>query len=237
MKFRSWLLLSIALGFAAGASAQPPGYAPGAGSYRGGPGAMPMRPGMPPRMQAPKAQQPAAPEAAKPQNPLADATATLQAGIDKLIAFLGQDELPNKLQVAAYLDREVAPYFDFDLMARWVAGRAWAGMDAEQRTAMAKRLEASFLTSLSKHLAGYKGQKARILRPRPGARGTIRIPIAIQSPGRYPARMEFRMYRSDNGWKVYDVLANGRSVTTYYRQRFQRMGVKGMDVQAKPAAG
>ena len=248
MKSRYWLPLTLALGIATGAYAQPPGYGPGAGPYGMGPGAMPMpmRPGMAPgarRMMAPQQpsaaapRQSAAPEAAQAQNPLVQATETLQAGMDKLLDFLGQEESPNKLQVAAFLDREIAPYFDFDYMARWVAARSWDGMSKDQRHVMASRLEASFLTSLTRRLAEYQGQKARILRPRPGVRGTVKVPVAIVSPGRYPARMEFRMYRSADGWKVYDVLANGRSVTSYYRVRFQRMGMDGVDDRGGPATG
>lgn len=246
MKFLNWLPFTVALGIATGASAQPPGYGPGIGPYGGRPGTMPMRPTMPgaaTRMQAPtRSSAPAADSAqsgqpARAQSPLAQASETLAAGIDKLIGFLGQKELPNKLQMAAYLDREIAPYFDFDHMARWVAARSWEGMSEDERHAMAARLEASFLSALSGHLADYKGQQARILRARPGTRGTVNVPVAIVRPGGYPARMEFRMYRSADGWKVYDVLANGRSVTAFYRVRYQRMGAKAEAGQGKAAAG
>jgi len=241
MKSRYWLPLAVALGVATSVSAQPPGYGPGYGPYGRAPGAMPMRPGMPAgapmRPSAAPAERSAPPQAAPPENPLVQATETLQQGIDKLLGFLGQKEMPNKLQLAAFLDRDIAPYFDFDYMARWVAGRSWAGMSPAQQKSMASRLEASFLSALTSHLAEYKGQKARILRPRPGARATVRVPVAILSPGRYPARMEFRLYRSGNGWKVYDVLANGRSVTSYYRVRYQRMGVKGMDERGGATSG
>ena len=162
-------------------------------------------------------------------NPMVQASNTLKEGIDKLIDFLSQKEVPNKLQVAAYLDREIAPYFDFDYMARWVAGPAYGEMSAAERHAMAARLEESFLSALGGQLAGYSGQTVRLLRPRMGARGAISIPVGILRPGNYPSKMEFRMYQTDGAWKVYDVVANGRSAASYYRTRFQRMGT--------PAAG
>jgi phospholipid transport system substrate-binding protein len=46
--------------------------------------------------------------------------------------------------------------------------------------------------------------------------------VILQNPGSYPARMEFRLYRSADGWKVFDVLAQGRSVLMYYRGQMMR---------------
>lgn len=236
MKTRSWLPLVVLLGSAAGVCAQPYGFPPPVGPYGIGPGMQggPMQPApmsRPAPVQAPSAQaaqsQPRPADAAKSrmaQNPMVQARTTLKEGIDKLIAFMTQKEVPNKLQVAAFLDREIAPYFDFDYMAKWVAGPTYVQMSAAQKKAMAARLEEGFLTALGSQLASYKGQKVRLLRPRRGARGSVSVNVGILRPGSYPSKMEFRMYKGEGGWKVYDVVANGRSAVAYYRTRFQRVG-------------
>ena len=122
--------------------------------------------------------------------------------MDKLLAYLGQKDAPNKLQAAAFLDREIAPYFDFAYMAQWVAGPAWARMSEEARKAMAGEIEASFLSSLATQMARFDGQQVRYLRPRPGPAGSVKVPVGILRPGAYPAKMTFRTYRSADGWKV-----------------------------------
>ena len=137
MKPYFWLPLAFLLGIGSVAQAQPP-YGPGPGSYA----------------------------AVQRSHPGAEAAATLREGMNKLNAFLGQDEKPNKLQVAAFLDGTIAPYFDFDYMAKWVAGRGYSAMSAEQRAALAASLEARFLGTLAGQLAKYKDQKVRFLRPR-----------------------------------------------------------------------
>jgi phospholipid transport system substrate-binding protein len=173
---------------------------------------------------APARPDPAEARARMAQNPMVQASVTLKEGIDKLVAFLNQKEVPNKLQVAAFLDKEIAPYFDFDYMARWVAGPAYGRMSGAEKKAMAARLEEGFLTALGGQLATYDGQQVRLLRPRKGARGSVSVNVGILRPGSYPAKMEFRMYKGPEGWKVYDVVANSRSAASYYRTRFQRMG-------------
>jgi phospholipid transport system substrate-binding protein len=195
MKIYFWLPIAILSGFGVTAQAQPP-FVPGPthGIYSA-----------PPRV-----------------NPGGQAVATLREGMHELLDFLGQKEKPNKLQLAAFLDSSIAPYFDFDYMAKWVAGRRYAAMTTEQRKALAASLESRFLGSLATNLAKYRGQQVRYFRPRRGASGTVSVTVGIRSPGSYPSRLEFRMYRSDKGWKIYDVVSNGRSAVAFYRQEARR---------------
>jgi len=214
MKHRYRLAPVLLLGLAGGLAAQVPGVAPPSWSA---PGSQQSAPGQRPPTE-------------RVRGPLMEATLTLKEGIDKLRAFLGQPELPNKLQVAAFLDREIAPYFDFDSMAKWAAGPGYARLSAQERKALAGRIESSFLTALGGQLAGYQGQQVRMLRPRMGARGAVSVNVGIARPGASPSRLEFRMYQSGQAgqaWKVYDVIANGRSVASYYRGQFQRTAEQG----------
>ncbi|EGV19306.1 MlaC/ttg2D family ABC transporter substrate-binding protein [Thiocapsa marina] len=241
MKSRSLVSLLVLLGAAAGACAQPYGYAPppipeGYGPmqmpYGGAYPAMPAMPEMPASPSRPaRAESPAAASRGVPvsKGPAAEASATLKEGMEKLLGFLAREEVPNRLQVAAFLDREIAPYFDFEYMAKWVAGPASDGMSAEDKTAMAARLEADFLGTLASRLMDYQGQQIRMLPPRRGPRGDVSVNVALLGAQGYPAKLEFRMYKSPTGWRVYDVVANGQSAAAYYRVQFQRMaGQAGM---------
>ena len=142
--------------------------------------------------------------------------------MDKLLEYLSQKDTPNKLQAAAFLDREIAPYFDFAYMAKWVAGPAYSGMSEADRKALTAKIEAEFLSSLATQLGKYDGQQVRYMRPRPGPSGSVKVPVGILRPGDYPSKMTFRMYRSADGWKVYDVEANGRSAAAHYRTQMAR---------------
>ncbi|MCU7959972.1 MAG: ABC transporter substrate-binding protein, partial [gamma proteobacterium symbiont of Bathyaustriella thionipta] len=59
------------------------------------------------------------------------------------------------------------------------------------------------------------GQKCRQLTEFDGGRG--------HSPSKIASFLPDTMYKSANGWKVFDVLANGRSALVHYRQQYQRM--------------
>jgi phospholipid transport system substrate-binding protein len=210
----------------------PQGYGPMPMPYGGAPyQAMPERPVAPARPAAPASAQVPAPQAeappVMPSGPAAEASAVLKEGMDKLLGYLAREEVPNRLQVAAFLDREIAPYFDFEAMADWVAGPASEGMNAEDKKAMAARLEADFLGTLASRLMDYQGQQIRMLPPRMGPRGDVSVNVALLGAQGYPSKLEFRMYKSETGWRVYDVVANGQSAAAYYRVQFQRMAGQG----------
>ncbi|MCB1726202.1 MAG: ABC transporter substrate-binding protein, partial [Gammaproteobacteria bacterium] len=66
-------------------------------------------------------------------------------------------------------------------------------------------------------------QQVRFLPPRAGNDGkTAQVSAAVLNPGSYPARLDFRLYRSGNQWRVYDVAANGQSAIVHYRQQLMR---------------
>ncbi|OOZ37508.1 hypothetical protein BOW51_01890 [Solemya velesiana gill symbiont] len=148
-------------------------------------------------------------------------SAILQQGLKKLMKFVGGKQRPNPKQLAAFLNTEIAPYFDFDYMARWSSGPRWHQMNEKQRGKMASKLKQNFLGTLAKKLKGFSGQNYTMPTTRRGRGGVVSVNVSIQNPGRYPARMKFRFYRSSDGWKVFDVEANGNSALAYYRQYFR----------------
>jgi phospholipid transport system substrate-binding protein len=46
--------------------------------------------------------------------------------------------------------------------------------------------------------------------------------MGILRAGAYPTRIDFRFYRGESGWKIFDVSANGSSALAFYRQYFAR---------------
>lgn len=179
--------------FAGGAAAQPPGMF---GPY-----------GMPPY------------PSARPQ-PTESPVVVIRGGIDKLLKFLHQENRPDAKELTTFLENDIAPYFDFPYMAKWVAGPTWDTMTEKQRTTLANTIEERFLRTMADRLVDYEKQNIRFLRPQRRGGGDVTVSLGILNPGRYPSKLDFRMYRSQDGWKVFDVVANGQSAAAYYRQDF-----------------
>jgi len=147
----------------------------------------------------------------------------LRAGVDRLLAFLNAETRPSAEALAAFLNSEIAPYFDFDYMAKSAGGRLYENLDGPRRQAMAEDIKRTFLTKMAQKLEGYDDQQVRFLPPRAGNNGrTALVSVAILNPGTYPARLDFRLYRQSEQWRVYDVAANGQSAIVHYRRQLMR---------------
>lgn len=155
--------------------------------------------------------------------PPANPALVLRAGVDRLMAFLNAEVRPSAEALAAFLDSEIAPYFDFDYMAKSAGGRLYENLDEPRRQAMVEDIKRTFLTKMAQKLEGYDDQQVRFLPPRTGNDGrTALVSVAILNPGTYPARLDFRLYRQSELWRVFDVAANGQSAIVHYRRQLMR---------------
>ncbi len=164
--------------------------------------------------------------------PVAAAAEIVREGVESLMGFMGQTPPPTALKVAGFLEEHVAPHFDFALMARMALGAAGNRLSDAQRRDVEQKLEQDFLETLTLRLAKFEAPTVRFLPPRLGRANRVSVSVGIGNPGRYTARLDFRLYYGRDGWKVYDVLANGNSAVSYYRQKFARYWA-----QAMPARG
>ncbi|MEW8505540.1 MAG: ABC transporter substrate-binding protein [Candidatus Thiodiazotropha sp.] len=146
--------------------------------------------------------------------------ALLREGMTKLLKYLRSNENPQKQQISAFLEREVAPYFDFVYMATWAAGPMNRRMNEQQRMQLAQTVKEMLLGTLAKRLASFDNQDVRFYRPRRIGDNEVKMRVGILRASGYPATIDFRFYRSETGWKVFDVSANGNSALAYYRRHF-----------------
>jgi phospholipid transport system substrate-binding protein len=145
----------------------------------------------------------------------------LKEGIGKLTTFIKSGKAANSEQAMNYLKREITPYFDFAYMTRWAAGPAWRRMDARQRATMQSQLTQSFLTTLATKLTTYSNQRIRFFTPRGRSGEEVTVSAWIMQPNGPPTKLDFRYYRGNSGWKIFDVKAGGNSAVVYFRKQFR----------------
>ena len=147
----------------------------------------------------------------------------VKAGITKLTKFIRSGGAQNPARARTFLEAEVAPYFDFNYMARWAAGPAWRTMTAEQRIHLQDKITRAFMTTLVQKLTSYSNQPIRYFTPRGQGSDEVRVSAWIMQPSGIPTKLEFRFYKSQDGWKIFDVRAGGNSAVIHYRNQFRRL--------------
>ena len=154
-----------------------------------------------------------------PPNVQQTPTAVLKQGIEQLTNFLAHGGGPNTPPLEVFLDTKIAPLFDFVYMAKWVAGAQARNMNPQQRAALQQKIRRIFLTVMVDKLAKYRHARVQYLRPVGNPQsGEVRLRVlAFQQGNPYPQRISFKMYRSAQGWKVYDAAADGQSALAFLR--------------------
>jgi len=158
-----------------------------------------------------------------PQSATSGPAAIVKTGINKLTRFIRSGAAQDREQAMAFLETDVAPYFDFKYMTRWAAGPAWRNMSPEQRASMQRQLTSAFMTTLVQKLTSYTNQPIRYFTPRGQGSDDVKVSAWIMQPNGIPTKLEFRFYKSQDGWKIFDVKAAGNSAVVYYRNHFRHM--------------
>jgi phospholipid transport system substrate-binding protein len=150
----------------------------------------------------------------------------IRRGLDRLTGFLMGAQNPHPETIRVFLEREIAPHFDFAYMARWSAGPMYRRMTPEQHGRMAGLLEGMFLSALARNLGTYSRPLPRVdvFPTRTAASGSqATVHARFISANGTLSRLNFRFYWSDHGWRIFDVSANGASAVAYYRSYFGDM--------------
>ena len=164
---------------------------------------------------------------------------------DEVLTVIKQTKDQRKLIELA--EQKVLPHFDFKQMTQLAVGRSWSQASAAQQEALERGfrtlLVRTYTASLSRSSADVKVD----IKPsaaKPAADETIVRTVATEA-GKQPVQIDYRMVKTANGWKVYDVVVENLSLVTTYRSQFQseiaRSGIDGLiktlEAKAKTAEG
>lgn len=156
---------------------------------------------------------------------------------DKIVVLLKANKnvyTKDHKKLYAMVDEHVLPNFDFRAMSRTVLGRYWRTADEEQRARFTAEFRDLLVRTYATALLKYNDETIVYLpfRLNPDDR-TVTVKSEVRrTDGGPPIAINYSFYRTDAGWKVYDVTIEGASlVTTYqstYSARVQREGVNAL---------
>jgi len=152
---------------------------------------------------------------------------------DEVVAIVKTDKdlrAGNSAKVVQLAEEKVLPHFDFTRMTRLAVGRNWQQATPEQREALTKEFRTLLVRTYSSSLSQYRDQKIQVkpLQVSPGDEDVV-VRTAILQENGPQIPIDYRMEKTKEGWKVYDVVIDGASLVTTYRGSFndqiQRGGI------------
>lgn len=137
----------------------------------------------------------------------------------------------NMKRLSDFVDTTIMPNVNFERMTSLSVGRGWRSATAEQKSKLIAEFRTLLIRTYSGALTEFKEQTVRV---KPLRAGTSDDEVIVRSevvPKRGEAiQLDYRMEKSADGWKIYDVnVASLWLVETYRNQFSEIFNAKGVD--------
>ena len=155
---------------------------------------------------------------------------------DEVLAVLRADkdiQAGSQKKVVELVEKKVLPHFNFVRMTQLAVGRHWREASPEQQKLLVGEFRMLLVQTYAATLTAYRDQtvEVRPLRMQPEDTDVVVKSLINQSGGK-PVTVDYRMQKSDSGWKVYDVVVGDLSLVQSYRGSFntevQKGGIDGL---------
>ncbi|MFS8978853.1 MlaC/ttg2D family ABC transporter substrate-binding protein [Cupriavidus necator] len=151
---------------------------------------------------------------------------TIQSNPDTRAGDLGK--------ITAVVQKQFLPYTDFQRTTRLAVGSAWRTATPEQQKQLYEQFETLLVRSYAVSLAQLREQNVKF-RYQPVKSGSSAADVVVQTRVINNAdemQIDYRLQRTPNGWKIYDINMMGAWLIEVYRKQFAdivaRSGVEGL---------
>lgn len=133
-------------------------------------------------------------------------------------------------KIIALVDAKVMPHVNFQRMTASAVGRYWRQATPEQQKRLQDEFKILLVRTYSGALAQVKDQTVQLKPTRPGTDpNEVVVKTEIRGQGD-PIQLDYRLEKSADAWKIYDVNVLGVWLVENYRNTFaQEIGANGID--------
>lgn len=168
-----------------------------------------------------------------------------QEAPDALVKRISQDVLDtakadksiqsgNQKRIRALVEAKILPHVDFNRMTTLAAGRYWRNASPQQKQRLTAEFRDLLIHTYSGAIAQIQDQKLQFRPFRASAADTDVVVYSqvIQSKGREPIQLNYRLQKQSQGWKIYDLNVLGAWLVQTYKGTFEteinKSGIDGL---------
>lgn len=127
----------------------------------------------------------------------------------------------NKAKIYALVDEKVLPHFDFERMTQLAMGKNWKKATPEQQQVLTKEFRQLLVRTYAVSLTQYRDQKVDYKPAKlQAADAEATVKTEFKPPTGEAVAVEYAMHKSQDGWKVFDIVVEGVSLVINYRSTF-----------------
>ncbi len=127
----------------------------------------------------------------------------------------------DQKKIFALAEEKILPNFNFERVCRLVLGKHWTSATKEQKEVFQREFRSLLLRTYASALSKYRNQTIEYapLRAEPGAK-RVTVKTQVLQPGSQPIGIDYSLEKTNENWKVYDIVIEGVSLVTNYRSQF-----------------
>ena len=165
-----------------------------------------------------------APAAAPPATAISAPEALVRDLSNEVLATIKADKAlasGDVNRVQKLIDEKILPYVDFQKMTQLAVGRGWRQATPEQRAALTREFRALLVRTYSGALSQVTDHQVQLrpFRAQPTDTDVLVRTNVVASRGD-PIQLDYRLEKTDAGWKIYDVNILGVWLVENYKTQF-----------------
>ncbi|KND58774.1 putative ABC transporter, auxiliary component YrbC [Candidatus Burkholderia verschuerenii] len=135
-------------------------------------------------------------------------------------------------EITKLVNEKILPYTDFTRTTRLVMGRNWNTATPEQQKQIVEQFKMLLIRTYSGALAQVRNQTIQYKPFRASPDDTDVVVRSVVMNNGSPVELDYRLYETPQGWRVYDINVLGAWLIQAYQQQFneqiQQHGVNGL---------
>ncbi|WZB77328.1 ABC transporter substrate-binding protein [Achromobacter insuavis] len=138
----------------------------------------------------------------------------------------------NTARINQVVNDHILPYVNFQKTTRLAAGRYWRQATEQQRTALADAFRGTLVRTYSGALTRVTSGTTVTALPFRGdpKSDDVVVRTLISQPNGQPVGVDYRLEKTPQGWKIYDMNVEGIWLIENYRNQFaQQINQNGID--------
>jgi len=122
--------------------------------------------------------------------------------------------------VQKLVEARILPHVEFEKTTRLAVGRGWRDASPEQRTRLVEEFRTLLVRTYAGALSSARDHKVRLLATRAQGDADVIVRTQVVAPGTDPIALDYRLEKTDAGWKIYDVGVLGVWLVQTYQTSF-----------------